>query len=70
MEVAVLRFTVCRNQTLAFSLCWFVSNLQALPRSGGRKVQDAQYWVMEFWNRLSVLDLIGGSVLGAALGLT
>lgn len=32
-------------------------------------MQDAQYWVMEFWNGLSVLDLVGGSVLGVTLGL-
>lgn len=37
--------------------------------NGERVVQDAQYWAMEFWNGLSVLDLVGGSVLGTLLGL-
>ena len=32
-------------------------------------MQDAQYWAFEFWNGLSLLDLIGGAVLGAILGL-
>lgn len=32
-------------------------------------MQDAQYWVMEFWSGLSLLDLLWGSVLGALLGL-
>ncbi len=32
-------------------------------------MQDAHYWAMEFWNGLSVLDLIGGSVLGTVVGL-
>lgn len=32
-------------------------------------MQDAQYWLGEFWTGLSVLDLIGGSVLGTLLGL-
>ncbi|WP_282256577.1 hypothetical protein [Stenotrophomonas sp. PS02299] len=32
-------------------------------------MQDAQYWLNEFWSGLSVLDLVGGSVLGTLLGL-
>jgi hypothetical protein len=32
-------------------------------------MQDAQYWLNEFWSGLSVLDLLGGSVLGTLLGL-
>jgi hypothetical protein len=32
-------------------------------------VQDAHYWMMEFWTGLSLLDLIGGSLLGTVLGL-
>lgn len=32
-------------------------------------MQDAQYWALEFWNGLSLLDLIGGTVLGTILGL-
>lgn len=32
-------------------------------------MQDAQYWAMEFWNGLSVLDLIGGALIGTVLGL-
>lgn len=32
-------------------------------------MQEAQYWLGEFWTGLSVLDLIGGSVLGTLLGL-
>ena len=32
-------------------------------------MQDAQYWLNEFWTGLSVLDLLGGSVLGTLLGL-
>ncbi|HFK2921898.1 TPA: hypothetical protein ACGY72_003100 [Stenotrophomonas maltophilia] len=32
-------------------------------------MQDAQYWLNEFWAGLSVLDLALGSVLGTVLGL-
>ncbi|MBS9726909.1 hypothetical protein JR047_22080, partial [Pseudomonas stutzeri] len=32
-------------------------------------MQDAQYWLNEFWAGLSVLDLALGSVLGTLLGL-
>lgn len=32
-------------------------------------MQDAQYWMMEFWTGLSVLDLIGGAVIGTLIGL-
>lgn len=32
-------------------------------------MQDAQYWMTEFWAGLSLLDLVGGTVLGGALGL-
>ncbi|WP_414496212.1 hypothetical protein [Stenotrophomonas maltophilia] len=32
-------------------------------------MQDAQYWLNEFWTGLSVLDLVGGSVLGTLFGL-
>ncbi|WP_329922663.1 hypothetical protein [Stenotrophomonas geniculata] len=32
-------------------------------------MQDAQYWLNEFWSGLSVLDLVGGSVLGTLFGL-
>lgn len=32
-------------------------------------MQDAQYWMMEFWTGLSLLDLVGGTVLGAFVGL-
>lgn len=32
-------------------------------------MQDAHYWLMEFWTGLSLLDLIGGSLLGTFIGL-
>lgn len=32
-------------------------------------MQDAQYWMMEFWTGLSLFDLIGGTVLGTLIGL-
>lgn len=32
-------------------------------------MQDAQYWMMEFWTGLSLLDLVGGSLLGTLVGL-
>lgn len=32
-------------------------------------MQDAQYWMMEFWTGLSLLDLIGGSLIGTLVGL-
>ncbi|HDS1037533.1 TPA: hypothetical protein QDZ42_000817 [Stenotrophomonas maltophilia] len=32
-------------------------------------MQEAQYWLNEFWAGLSVLDLVAGSVLGTLLGL-
>ncbi|WP_295568441.1 hypothetical protein [uncultured Stenotrophomonas sp.] len=32
-------------------------------------MQDAQYWLNEFWSGLSLLDLLGGSLLGTLLGL-
>jgi len=33
------------------------------------RVQDARYWAVEFWNGLSLLDLVGGALLGTILGL-
>lgn len=33
-------------------------------------MQEAHYWMMEFWTGLSLLDLIGGSILGTLFGLT
>ncbi|KAG1270098.1 hypothetical protein G6F65_013372 [Rhizopus arrhizus] len=41
----------------------------AVSPTEGRPMQDAQYWLNEFWTGLSVLDLLGGSVLGTLLGL-
>ncbi|WP_313179524.1 hypothetical protein [Stenotrophomonas sp.] len=32
-------------------------------------MQEAQYWLNEFWSGLSLLDLVAGSVLGTLLGL-
>ena len=32
-------------------------------------MQDAQFWMMEFWTGLSLLDLIGGSLIGTLVGL-
>ncbi|MEG2806167.1 hypothetical protein [Stenotrophomonas sp.] len=32
-------------------------------------MQEAHYWMMEFWTGLSLRDLIGGSVLGTVIGL-
>ena len=32
-------------------------------------MQDTQYWLNEFWTGLSVLDLVGGSLLGLVCGL-
>ncbi len=32
-------------------------------------MQDAQYWLVEFWNGLSVWSLLGGAVLGTIAGL-
>lgn len=32
-------------------------------------MQEAHYWMMEFWTGLSLLDLIGGSLIGTVLGL-
>ena len=32
-------------------------------------MQEAQFWMMEFWTGLSLLDLIGGAVLGTLVGL-
>jgi hypothetical protein len=42
-----------------------------LPRSINKEqgVQDAQFWIWEFWTGLSLVDLLGGAVLGALLGL-
>ncbi|MGH8054917.1 MAG: hypothetical protein ACREP4_13465 [Stenotrophomonas sp.] len=32
-------------------------------------MQDAQYWMQEFWAGLSLIDLLGGALLGTLLGL-
>lgn len=32
-------------------------------------VQEAQFWMKEFWTGLSLLDLVGGSILGTLAGL-
>lgn len=32
-------------------------------------MQDAQFWMMEFWTGLSLFDLIGGGLLGTVIGL-
>ncbi|WP_449467818.1 hypothetical protein [Stenotrophomonas humi] len=32
-------------------------------------MQDAQYWLGEFWTGLSLMDLLGGALLGTLVGL-